>query len=156
MKRQNILLSLIVAMLLALPGYAQDKRNIDRKEWFKELRQYKHDFLAKELDLTKEQEAKFFPMYDEMDNSIWKINHEVRGLERKIAKSDGKVSDLEYEKAAEAMYEMKGKEAAVEKQYFAKFKTVLTPKQLFQLKRAERKFTDKLMKEHSKARAGKK
>ena len=51
---------------------------------------------------------------------------------------------------------MKGKEAAVEKQYFAKFKTVLTPKQLFQLKRAERKFTDKLMKEHSKARAGKK
>lgn len=156
MKLQNILLSFIVAMLLAVPGYAQDKPNIDRKEWFKELRQYKHKFLAKELELTKEQEEKFFPMYDEMDDAVWKVNREARGLERKIDKTQGKVSDLEYEKAAEAMYEAKGKEAAVEKQYFAKFKTVLSPKQLFKLKQAERKFMDKLMKEHSRARAGRK
>ena len=54
------------------------------------------------------------------------------------------------------MFETKSKEGAIEKQYFAKLKSVLTPKQLFQLKRAERKFTDKLMKEHSKARAAKK
>lgn len=156
MKLQRILLSLLLAVIFALPGYAQEKRNIDRKEWFKELRQYKHDFLAKELNLSKEQQDKFFPMYDEMEDAIWKINHDTHRLERKIAKTGGKASDLEYEKAAEAMYEVKGKEAATEKQYFSKFKTVLNPKQLFELKRAERKFMDKLMKEHSKARAGKK
>lgn len=156
MKLQKMILSLIMAMVLAIPGYAQEKQNIDRKEWFKELRQYKHSFLAKELELTKEQEAKFFPIYDEMDDALWKVNRETRGLERKIAKANGKVSDLEYEKAAEAMFETKSKEGAIEKQYFAKLKSVLTPKQLFQLKRAERKFTDKLMKEHSKARAAKK
>lgn len=159
MNRKNILLLLIATIIFALPGYADDnnnKKNIDRKEWFEELRQYKHSFLAKELNLTKEQEAKFFPMYDEMDGAIFKINREARGLERKIAKSTGKVSDIEYEKAAEVMYETKSKEGAIEKQYFAKFKTVLTPEQLFKLKRAERKFTDKLMKEHSKAKAGKK
>ncbi|MDE6192125.1 MAG: Spy/CpxP family protein refolding chaperone [Muribaculum sp.] len=157
MKRKNILLLLIAAIIFAMPGYATDnKKNIDRKEWFKELRQYKHNFLTKELDLTKEQEAKFFPMYDEMDDAMFKINREARAMEKKITKSSEKVSDLEYEKAAEAMYEVKGKEAAIEKQYFTKFKTVLTPKQLFELKQAERRFTDKLMKEHSKARSGKK
>lgn len=157
MKRKNILLLLIAAIIFAMPGYATDnKKNIDRKEWFKELRQYKHSFLAKELDLTKEQEAKFFPMYDEMDDAMFKVNREARVMEKKITKSSEKVSDLEYEKAAEAMYEVKGKEAAIEKQYFTKFKTVLTPKQLFELKQAERRFTDKLMKEHSKARSGKK
>lgn len=157
MKRKNILLLLIAAIIFAMPGYATDnKKNIDRKEWFKELRQYKHNFLSKELDLTKEQEAKFFPMYDEMDDAMFKVNREARAMEKKITKSSEKVSDLEYEKAAEAMYEVKGKEAAIEKQYFTKFKTVLTPKQLFELKQAERRFTDKLMKEHSKARSGKK
>ncbi|MDE6458947.1 MAG: hypothetical protein K2L31_10195 [Muribaculum sp.] len=157
MKRKNILLLLIAAIIFAMPGYATDnKKNIDRKEWFKELRQYKHNFLTKELDLTKEQEAKFFPMYDEMDDAMFKVNREARAMEKKITKSSEKVSDLEYEKAAEAMYEVKGKEAAIEKQYFTKFKTVLTPKQLFELKQAERRFTDKLMKEHSKARSGKK
>lgn len=157
MKRKNILLLLIAAIIFAMPGYATDnKKNIDRKEWFKELRQYKHSFLTKELDLTKEQEAKFFPMYDEMDDAMFKVNREARAMEKKITKSSEKVSDLEYEKAAEAMYEVKGKEAAIEKQYFTKFKTVLTPKQLFEFKQAERRFTDKLMKEHSKARSGKK
>lgn len=157
MKRKNILLLLIAAIIFAMPGYATDnKKNIDCKEWFKELRQYKHSFLTKELDLTKEQEAKFFPMYDEMDDAMFKVNREARAMEKKITKSSEKVSDLEYEKAAEAMYEVKGKEAAIEKQYFTKFKTVLTPKQLFELKQAERRFTDKLMKEHSKARSGKK
>ena len=87
---------------------------------------------------------------------MFKVNREARAMEKKITKSSEKVSDLEYEKAAEAMYEVKGKEAAIEKQYFTKFKTVLTPKQLFELKQAERRFTDKLMKEHSKARSGKK
>ena len=64
--------------------------------------------------------------------------------------SSSEVSDLEYEKAAEAMIEVKGKEASVEEQYFAKFKTVLSPKQLFKLKQAERKFTRELMRQHSK------
>ena len=56
MNRKNILLLLIATILFALPGYADDnnnKKNIDRKEWFEELRQYKHSFLAKELNLTK-------------------------------------------------------------------------------------------------------
>lgn len=143
-------------MLAAAPAQAQEKQRIDRKEWFEELRRYKHDFLSEQLKLTKEQQEKFFPMYDEMENSIEKVNREARGMEHKIMKAKGNVSDLEYEKAAEAMYEAKGKEAAIERQYFTKFKTVLTPRQLFGLKCAERMFMHKLMKEHSKARAAKK
>ncbi len=145
----------MMAMLWILPAHAQDKNNIGRKEWFEELRQYKHDFLAKELQLSQEQQDKFFPLYDDMENSVESLNRQTRGLEKNIEKADGKASDLEYEKAAEAMFELKSKEGAIEQQYATKFKTVLTPKQMFELKRAERKFFHKLMKEHSKARAAK-
>lgn len=41
-------------------------------------------------------------------------------------------------------------------EYFTKFKTVLTPKQMYELKKAERKFTQELMMQHSRMRAVKK
>ncbi len=152
---QKIITTIIVCLFLSAglqnvsaqgPG---DKRP-DRKEWFKEMRAYKHNFLAKELSLTKEQQDKFFPLYDEMEQKLHKIQHESMELENKINRSQSAVSDLEYEKAAEAMVEVKGKEAAIEEQYFAKFKGVLSAKQLFQLKQAERNFTRELMKQHSR------
>ncbi len=39
--------------------------------------------------------------------------------------------------------------------YYPKFKKALTPKQMFMLKIAERKFTNELMMQHSRMRAGK-
>lgn len=155
--RKTLILTLLASILLIAPAVAQEPKNVDRKEWFKELRRYKHEFLVKELQLSKEQQEKFFPIYDEMENSVENVNRETRALERKIDKAkDSKVSDLEYEKAAEALFEVKSKESAIEMQYLPKFKKVLTPKQLFELKKAERKFTYHLMKEHSKAKASKK
>ncbi len=65
MKRLT-LISLILALFVSFSSYAQQpgerrQRPVERKEWFKELRQYKHDFLTKELKLTKEQQESFFP-----------------------------------------------------------------------------------------------
>lgn len=118
------------------------------------MTQYKHDFLAKELNLTKEQEEKFFPMYDKMETETRELNRQVRGMERSVMQKGDKATDLEYEKAAEAIQELKGKESAVEMRYFGEFKTVLTKKQLFQLKQAERKFTQMIMNHHRGPKKG--
>ncbi len=91
-----------------------------------------------------------------MDKSIHQLNRQTRALEKKIDRSKEPISDLEYEKAAEALYELKGKEAETEMAYFNKFKTILTPRQMYELKKAERKFTQELMMQHSRMRAGKK
>ncbi len=148
MKRLT-LISLILALFVSFSSYAQQpgerrQRPVERKEWFKELRQYKHDFLTKELKLTKEQQESFFPLYDE-----------TRDIEHRVRNTKGEISDLEYEKASEAMFEIKGKEADIEMKYYPKFKKALTPKQMFMLKIAERKFTNELMMQHSRMRAGK-
>jgi Spy/CpxP family protein refolding chaperone len=135
--------------------YAQNRPMPNMKEWMKELRQYKHDMFAKRLNLSREQQEKFFPLYDEMDNSVMELNRNTRMLEDKIVRSKDKVSDLEYEKSAEAIYEMTKKQGEIEMEYFAKFKTILTPQQLFRLKQAERDFSRELMRQHSRARANK-
>lgn len=85
-----------------------------------------------------------------MENSSAKLAKETRMLEKEVQKKGDSATDLELEKAAEARAELKAKQGVLEKEYFAKFKKILTPKQLFNLGDAEKAFTRKLMDSHRK------
>mgnify|MGYP003564893582 FL=1 len=156
MKRLSILL-LIISLFAQLSTIdAQQKRSKEeRQQWFKEMREYKHNFLIKELDLDKEQQEAFFPIYDAMEDETFKLHHGARKLQRDLSKKDADVTDIEYEKAAEALFELKYKEAQIELKYFEQFKNVLTKKQLFLLKKAEDKYTRHLMRQHDKQKRNK-
>ncbi|MBD5312839.1 MAG: Spy/CpxP family protein refolding chaperone [Duncaniella sp.] len=149
MKRIALSLILVLsAILLPFSAQAQRPSGREREAWMKEMQQFKNDFITKKLALTDEQKAKFIPLYNSMDEEIRKTQAETEKLYRNTSKKDSKVTDLEYEKAAEALYELKGRENDIEMKYFKEFKQILTPKQLFQLKDAERDFTRQLMKQH--------
>ncbi len=150
--RRITIFSLLMLLFSAMSMHATD----NRAKWFKELRQYKHEFLAKELGLTKDQQSKFFPIYSEMTKKIMRLNDDTRAMEGRIDRSKTDVSDLEYEKGAEALFELKAKEAKIENEYYPKFKQILTPKQLYLLPKAEKKFTRQLMRQHNKAKSNKK
>lgn len=55
MKRQ-LFIALIILLITPVLSAQNDKGASDkgRQRWFKEMRQYKHDFLVKELDMTQE------------------------------------------------------------------------------------------------------
>lgn len=148
MKKTIFFLTLLALLIPALGLSAQtpDNDSIDRKETFlKEFRDYKHRFLTKELSLSREQRDKFFPLYDQMEDETTTLNNDTRQLERRISESTEKVNDLEYEKATEALFELKIKEGEIEKSYLPKFAEILSPAQLFKLKSAERSFTNDLI-----------
>lgn len=112
------------------------------------MRQVKVEFVAKELKLTPQQKEKFAPVYDALNKEIGKLMRETRALETSVRDKGSAATDLEYDKATEAMFEVKGKEAAIEKKYYPQLKAILTKQQLFNLPRAERKFGRELMKQH--------
>lgn len=141
-----IVLTLIFSSSFCLIAQ-QDNRNPKHQKWFKEFRNYKRDFLIKEVDLTKNQQEEFFPLYNSMEKEIFQINKEVREMEKKVSSSSN-VSDTEYEKTAEAMSEVKAQEAKIESEYFEKFSKILSKKQLFLLKRAENRFTRDMLNHH--------
>lgn len=121
-----------------------------REKWFKEAREIKHQFMIKELNLTKEQQSEFFRIYDKMEDEKNQVQRDSRKMEKHVRELGSSASDLEYEKAADAMFEAKQKEALIELKYKEDLKKVLTPKQLFMLKGAERKFTRELMDQKQK------
>lgn len=137
---------------MAVPAtFADGANKSQRMKWMKEVRNYKYEFFIKEIGLTKEQQATFFPEYEEMEKAIFNVNKEAREIEKKISSSTAGVSDTEYEAAASAMAKVKQKEGEIELEYFEKFEKILSKKQLFLLKSAENKFTQSILDHHRRA-----
>lgn len=148
---KKLLLTLVIAVT-ALAASAQFSP-AERQRWLGEMRNLKHDFIAKELSLTKDQEREFFPLYDKMEDEIAGLNAQTREDEARVA-ADRDATDLEMENTARTVFEQKRAEGQIEMTYFEKYKTILTPKQLLQLKNAERKFTQQLVNRHRRVKRG--
>ena len=124
---RTLILALLAVLPLALAAQG-GLSDADRQRWLGEMRNYKHDFLTKELSLTREQQRDFFPLYDEMEDEIARLNAETREVETR-AEANADATDIELENAARTVFELKRAEGQIEMTYFDRFKTILTPRQ---------------------------
>ncbi|MDE6309355.1 MAG: hypothetical protein K2L81_04080, partial [Muribaculaceae bacterium] len=67
-------------------------------------------------------------------------------VEDEIKAKGDEATDEDYERASEKLFNIRSREGAVDLKYYDKFKEILTKRQLFQLKGAERKFTREMVK----------
>ena len=144
-----LIICIVVGSLSLMADGPRNRAN--REQWYNNMIQTKIDYLAKQMSLTPQQKEKFEKSYRDMSNETSRLARDTRSLERQVSKK-ANPSDLEYEKAAEAITEFKAKEGAIELKYFNQFKTFLNKKQLFQLKLAENKWMDELMRHRGKGK----
>lgn len=157
MKRQLLLfIALIICSLSSMQAQHGPKDAARHAQWMEEMRTLRVNYVVKKLDLTKQQAERFTPLYQQMSRELEKVMTDTRRLCESVRKKGTAATDIELEKAAEAAYEQKGKENAIEMRYFARYKTILTPRQLFELRKTEHKFNRELMKQHRQRRAEKK
>ncbi len=151
-KRFTLSAVLLLTALLSCSVAAQSNRSDgDRQRWLNEIRGYKHEFMAKELNLTRDQQNAFFPLYDEMEDEVERLNSETRDLENSVNENTD-ASEVEIEAASRKVFELKEAEGKIELRYYDKFKEILQPRQLLQLKNAERRFTQQLVNRHRRIR----
>ena len=144
-----LIICIVVGSLSLMADGPRNRAN--REQWYNNMIQTKIDYLSKQMNLTPQQKEKLEKSYRDMSNETSRLARDTRSLERQVSKK-ANPSDLEYEKAAEAITEFKAKEGAVELKYFNQFKTFLNKKQLFQLKLAENKWMDELMRHRGKGK----
>ncbi|MDE6485303.1 MAG: hypothetical protein K2L14_07905 [Duncaniella sp.] len=144
-----VMLTIVPSSLSAKPN---DARKNTRRAWNVEMQTVKTDYLAKKLDLTAEQKERFSALYSKMEGELSSVSNDTRKIIDEVKAKGKAATDADYRKAAAASFELKGKEAAIEKKYFTQYEKILTPAQLFSLKDAEMQFTKELMKKHSSIR----
>lgn len=147
--KQVLYIIILAAIASIMPARAQQTESDPemplRQEFYKELRDYKHRFMARELELSREQQQKFFSLYDQMEDETNKLNSETREMERRVLDEPDGVTDIEYDNAINSLFDLKIREGEIEKDYMEKFRDILTRRQLFMLKSAERNFSRDLM-----------
>ena len=135
---------LLIAMVLTIPTYAQNKKEENKEEWKKELQDFKYKYLAQEVELSDEQMTNFFELYAKLELERKQALKDCKAI-TKAVKEEGEHSDAEYERAVEAVLNLPIITGQIEKKYYEQFKTFLSYKQLYLLKTAERTFNKKLM-----------
>lgn len=146
--KRILFIAIILASILQINASAQNKSE-QRKKWMLEMTNAKIEFMNNELEIKNGQKEEFKQIYNAYLAELNKIHRETRALQKSIDEKE-KASDLEYEKAAEAMFEMKSKEGKVNEKYFSMFQKLLTPYQLFKFHKAEARWKKNLMKHRKK------
>lgn len=151
---QRIITILLVIMMLPISVMAQEQKaskqpsRQERETWMKEMQHVKTDFIAKKLCLPEEKKEKFVQIYSRMESELRTANENTMKLERNVRHKGEKATEAEKEKAAEAQFELKSKEGAIEKKYYKEFRSLLSADELLKLKKAERDFSRELMNKH--------
>ena len=144
MIRKSTLISFLIAIILAPCALSAQSTAAQRARWMEQIRKTKFEFFTKEVNLSKEQQNQLFPLYEEMEKTIYKMNSEAEALK---TAADTNASETEFEAAATAMAKTTLQQGEIELDYFNKFSKFLSKKQLFRLKQAEEKFTQYLLKQ---------
>lgn len=132
-------------------GYGQNsaKKKFDVDEFKRQRR----EFIVKEVGLTKAEADKFFPLSDELLDKKYELNRAIR-TEARGLREKGNGTQAEYEVLVDNILDMHIKETELEKEYYQKFKKVLSAEKLYKYHRAEKQFMRKTVNTDSKPQHG--
>lgn len=152
MKIKNILP--ILLFLTSFSFYAQNEKT---KQKLEKIKAYKVSFLTADLELTPAEAEKFWPLYNTYEDKQYKLRHEkMKTYLRKL--NDDTINSIS-EKEAEILLsqiESTNRELyLLKKNYIISLRKVLPAKKILKLKKSEKDFNRKLLKQY-RNKAGKK
>lgn len=134
----KIFVALVVNLLLALPLLAQ--RDDDA---LKKVESARIALITERLELTPEQAEKFWPLYREYVAKRQDLRREYMDARRSV--NHDQLSEEESKKLLDKGLELKERQLALDKLYSERLNTVITTRQILQLRKAEEDFRQMLM-----------
>ena len=150
MKTRNIL-SLIL-ILTSMISFAQNGRLMKQKK--EQVKSLKVAFITSELDLTADESAKFWPLYNAFDEKQSEIRRTKMKsyLDRMDSENFENVSEKE---AATLLSQMESSEDELHqlrKKFISNLKSVIPAVKILKLKKAEEDFNRKLLQQYRNKR----
>lgn len=148
---------MITLFITSLTSFAQDgplrERFKQKKEQVKSL---KVAFITNELNLTPDEAAKFWPLYNAFEDK----QQEIRKQKMKAfmdRKDDNSIDKLSEKEAATMLSQMESTEEELyqlKKKFIANLKGVLPATKILKLKKAEEEFSKKLLQQYRDKKIG--
>lgn len=137
----------LICMLLITPfltAFSQENKKDDRKAEYEkrrtEMKAQKVAFITEKVALTPEEAQKFWALYNEKEEKVHQIHRELWQLRK-----DKKAGTVDYGKCNDTNINSGVKEAQLEKEYYDKFKQILSDEKIYNLYQAEKDFQKQLL-----------
>ncbi len=150
MKTRNILP--LILILTSMISFAQNGRLMKQKK--EQVKSLKVAFITSELDLTADESAKFWPLYNAFDEKQSEIRRTKMKsyLDRMDSENFENVSEKE---AATLLSQMESSEEELHqlrKKFISNLKSVIPAVKILKLKKAEEDFNRKLLQQYRNKR----
>jgi hypothetical protein len=139
MKTKLLFLLLFSSTLI----FAQENRHPNFEKRLDEIKAKKVAFITEKVGLTPEEAQAFWPIYNEKQQKKMDLNKE--SFKDRKDKKDKK-ENVDFQKLNEEKIDADIKSASLEKEYYAKYKKVISDEKIFKLYRAEKEFKLELLK----------
>jgi len=150
MKTKIFFLLMFLSTGLLFTNAQQNRQHGQNKRFdIEEYRKKRDQYLIKEVGLTNEEAKQFLPLTNELMKKKYELNKAVREEGRELMKKKEKTED-EYETLLDKNLDIRIKEAQLEKEYYQKFKKVLSAEKLYKYMKAEMKFTKNFVRERER------
>jgi len=110
-----------------------------------EIESFRIAFFTRQLNLSSEEAKKFWPVYNEMQAEMQKLQKDRKNRHREIKDNQDNLSDAELEKLINDEMSSRQKELDIEKKYHDRFKQILSMKKLAIYYRAQEGFKRELI-----------
>ncbi len=124
----------------------EEGKGMGNYEMSEQLRAMQVAMITQNLNLSSEEAAKFFPIYNEYSNKRENIKKQLK-KERKEGRN---LTGAKLEASFKKSFQLREQDLALDKLYFEKFKKVISVEKIMELYRTERQFRRMLLKELSK------
>lgn len=138
-----IMLALMPFCLFAqnVPNRQNDNIRLSREEF-----QKRHEaYITKYAELTAEEAAKFFPLYNELQNRKNELNEQTGKYMRETWGKE--LDENKYKEILEGMSANSIASENLERTYLDKFREVISYKKIFKIREAESRFRQDLVRE---------
>lgn len=131
-------LIVLIVFLCGFISFSQAFDGCDQRLSREEFRAKQKEFITEQAGLTKEEAAKFFPLYFELQDKKKKLNDESWSLLRKG--EDAQTTEKQYEEIVEGVCDKRIASDNLDKSYLEKFRKVISSKKIYLIQRAETRF----------------
>lgn len=140
MKKLSVLMVALFGLMLSVWAGDGTCQQLSREEF----RAKQQPFLTEKAGLTREEAAKFFPLYFEMQDRKQKLNDNAWKLLRQ-GKNEN-TTESQYGEILEGVYDARVASSELEQTYLKKFQKILSNKKIYLIQRAEMRFHRELLK----------
>lgn len=134
----------VLSLFMISTSFGQERRE-EMKGKKEKIEQMKVEFITSELELSKEEAEKFWPVYNEMESKLKAEKKTQRKLEKELRENHATLSDADSKAKVTEIFNSEEKEVAIKREYYNKIGDQIGYKKSTKLLSLEQKFKRELM-----------